>query len=113
MGQLALNYYGSYKYHTLLTKANADVLAKNGYKLNVGMSLTLPEKLGEAERLEPQSAAEGETLYTVKSGDTLGAIAKEVYGDVMQYKAIYERNSDRLVSADCIYEGQIIVLPAK
>ena len=31
----------------------------------------------------------------------------------MQYKAIYERNTDRLVNANTIYEGQVIVLPAK
>lgn len=30
-----------------------------------------------------------------------------------QYKAIYERNADRLVNANTIYEGQVIVLPTK
>ena len=29
------------------------------------------------------------------------------------YKAIFERNADRLVNANTIYEGQVIVLPAK
>ena len=57
--------------------------------------------------------ASGETLYTVKVGDTLGAIAKATYGDVMKYKTIFERNADRLVNANTIYEGQVIVLPAK
>lgn len=51
--------------------------------------------------------------YTVKKDDTLGAIARTVYGDVMQYRTIYERNADRLVNANTIYEGQAIVLPAK
>ena len=59
------------------------------------------------------AAADGETLYTVKAGDTLGAIAKATYGDLMKYKAIFERNADRLVNANTIYEGQVIVLPAK
>ena len=31
----------------------------------------------------------------------------------MKYKAIFERNADRLVNANAIYEGQVIVLPAK
>ena len=33
--------------------------------------------------------------------------------DVMKYKTIFERNADRLVSTNTIYEGQVIVLPAK
>lgn len=32
---------------------------------------------------------------------------------LMKYKAIFERNADRLVNANTIYEGQVIVLPAK
>ncbi len=32
---------------------------------------------------------------------------------LMNYKAIFERNADRLVNANTIYEGQVIVLPAK
>ena len=28
-------------------------------------------------------------------------------------RAIYERNADRLVNANTIYEGQVIVLPLK
>ena len=28
----------------------------------------------------------------------------------MKYKAIFERNADRLVNANAIYEGQVIVL---
>ncbi len=31
----------------------------------------------------------------------------------MKYKAIFERNADRLVNANTICEGQVIVLPAK
>lgn len=106
-GQLAVNYYGSYAYTKALQKAN-------DYKtLKEGVTITLPDKLGNAVRLAPAVAAEGETLYTVKAGDTLGAIAKTVYGNAAQYKAIYERNSDRLKDANTIYEGQVIVLPAK
>ena len=33
--------------------------------------------------------------------------------NLMKYKAIFERNADRLVNANAIYEGQVIVLPAK
>lgn len=113
LAQLALNYYGSYKYHEELAKVNADVLKKNGYSLFVGMKLNLPEKLGEVSKLAAQKPAEGEKLYTVKMGDTLGTIAKAAYGDSSMYKAIFEHNADRLKNADSIYEGQIIILPAQ
>ena len=106
-GTIALNNYGTYGAWRELYKANKYV------KLAAGLELTLPEKLGNTVRISAPAAGAGETLYTVKAGDTLGAIAKATYGDVMKYKAIFERNSDRLKNANTIYEGQVIVLPAK
>lgn len=113
MGQIALNNYGSYKYHTALYKANAEAFKATGGALKPGMVLTLPDTLGTAKRIGTPVAGDGETLYTVKAGDTLGGISKATYGDVMMYKTIFDRNSDRLTNANTIYEGQIIVLPAK
>ena len=106
-GTIALNNYGTYGVWKQLYNAN------KGARLVVGTQLVLPEKLGKTVKIAAPVAAEGESLYTVKAGDTLGAIAKAHYGNVMQYKAIYERNADRLVNANTIYEGQVIVLPAK
>ena len=106
-GTIALNNYGTYGVWSELYKAN------KGAKLTEGATLVLPETLGKVARINAPVAASGETLYTVKAGDTLGAIAKATYGDVMKYKAIFERNADRLVNANTIYEGQVIVLPAK
>ena len=106
-GTIALNNYGTYGVWSELYKVN------KGVKLTEGATLVLPETLGKAARINAPAAASGETLYTVKAGDTLGAIAKATYGDVMKYKTIFERNADRLVNANTIYEGQVIVLPAK
>ena len=106
-GTIALNNYGTYGVWSELYKAN------KGAKLTEGATLVLPETLGKVARINAPVAASGETLYTVKAGDTLGAIAKATYGDVVKYKAIFERNADRLVNANTIYEGQVIVLPAK
>ena len=113
LGHIALNNYGSYKYHTALYKANAEAFKATGGALKPGMVLTLPDTLGPAKRIGMPVAGDGETLYTVKAGDTLGGISKATYGDVMMYKAIFDRNSDRLTNANTIYEGQVIVLPAK
>ena len=106
-GTIALNNYGTYGVWSELYKVN------KGAKLTEGTTLVLPETLGKVARINAPVAASGETLYTVKAGDTLGAIAKATYGDVMKYKTIFERNADRLVNANTIYEGQVIVLPAK
>lgn len=104
---ICTNFYGTNAQRYDLMKAN------KGVKLAAGAVITLPEKLGSAALIAAPVAGEGETLYTVKLGDTLGAIAKTAYGDVMKYQAIFERNSDRLKNANTIYEGQVIVLPAK
>lgn len=106
-GTIALNNYGTYGVWSELYKVN------KGAKLTEGATLVLPEKLGKVAHINAPAAVSGETLYTVKAGDTLGAIAKATYGDVMKYKAIFERNADRLANANTIYEGQVIVLPAK
>jgi len=47
----------------------------------------------------------------VKPGDTLSAIAKEVYGDANKYPVIFEANKPMLSSPDRIYPGQKLVIP--
>lgn len=57
-----------------------------------------------------QSGAESR-YYTVKSGDTLSAISKTVYGDPNQYNKIFEANRPMLSSPDKIYPGQTLRIP--
>ena len=49
--------------------------------------------------------------HTVKSGDTLGKIAKHYYGKASKYNAIFEANTNILKSADVIHPGQELVIP--
>ena len=51
--------------------------------------------------------------YTVKSGDTLGKIAKHFYEDAKLYTAIFEANTDTLDHPDKIEVGQILTIPFK
>lgn len=104
---ICTNFYGDNAQRYALQKAN------KGVKLKEGAVITLPEKLGKAALIPAPVAGEGEKLYTVKAGDTLGKIAANQYGKVSEYKAIFERNADRLKNANTIYVGQVIVLPAK
>lgn len=49
--------------------------------------------------------------YTVKSGDTLSAISKTVYGNANLYNKIFEANRPMLSSPDKIYPGQTLRIP--
>ena len=49
--------------------------------------------------------------YTVKSGDTLSKISKEMYGDANKYTVIFEANKPMLKDPDQIYPGQMLRVP--
>jgi LysM repeat protein len=49
--------------------------------------------------------------YTVKSGDTLSGIAKNLLGDASQYPKIFEANRDVLSDPDKIKPGQVLRIP--
>lgn len=50
--------------------------------------------------------------YTVILGDTLWGIAQKYYGTGDAWPSIYEANQELRENPDCIYPGQILVLPA-
>jgi len=50
-------------------------------------------------------------FYTVKSGDSLSKISKEVYGDAMKYNTIFEANKPMLKDVNKIYPGQVLRIP--
>jgi nucleoid-associated protein YgaU len=60
----------------------------------------------EAVKAEPEAK-----FYTVKSGDSLSKIAKELYGDAMKYPTIFEANKPMLKDPDKIYPGQVLRIP--
>ena len=51
-------------------------------------------------------------FHTVVSGDTLGKIAKDYYGNAMKYPVIFEANKPMLSHPDKIYPGQVLRIPA-
>lgn len=50
--------------------------------------------------------------YTVKSGDTLGKISKQFYGDSDEYMRIFYANRGTLSDPDKIQVGQELTIPA-
>lgn len=71
--------------------------------------------VAEAEVITGEAAAPGAEVsgrtYTVKSGDTLWAIAAEMYGSGGKYMKIFEANTDILDNPDKIRPGQELVIP--
>ena len=49
--------------------------------------------------------------HTVKSGETLGKIAKHYYGDASKYQKIFAANSDILKNPDLIHPNQELIIP--
>ena len=67
---------------------------------------------GSASRsTAPAAAPAAARTYTVKSGDTLSAIAKEHLGSAGAYMKIFELNKDQLTDPDKIKPGQVLRLP--
>ena len=60
------------------------------------------------EVAEPQPESK---YYRVQSGDTLGKIAKQFYGDAGRYPVIFEANKPMLKDPDRIYPGQVLRIP--
>ena len=68
--------------------------------------------IGQVDDQVEVAAPEPESrFYRVQSGDTLGKIAKEHYGDAGKYPTIFEANQPMLSDPDKIYPGQVLRIP--
>lgn len=63
------------------------------------------------DQMTVASPAPEARYYTVKSGDSLSKISREMYGDANQYQAIFEANQPMLSDPDKIYPGQKLRIP--
>ena len=59
----------------------------------------------------PAPAPAAARTYTVKPGDTLSKIAKEMLGSANAYMKIFEANKDQLTNPDLIKPGQVLRIP--
>jgi nucleoid-associated protein YgaU len=63
---------------------------------------------------QPAPAAQASSdTYTVKSGDTLSGIAKEMLGSASSYTEIFNANRDQLSDPDKIKPGQVLKIPPR
>ena len=47
----------------------------------------------------------------VVAGDSLSAIAQQVYGDASRWPRIFEANRDQILNANLIFPGQVLRIP--
>ncbi|MGH8636859.1 MAG: LysM peptidoglycan-binding domain-containing protein [Burkholderiales bacterium] len=57
------------------------------------------------------ASAGAEKTYTVKPGDTLSGIAKDLLGSATAYMKIFEANREQLSDPDRIKPGQVLRIP--
>ena len=110
---------------TKLNIQNGDVSEENGVLKIKGTAKTQYEKniiWDEIKAVGGQNPSDiqadirvsDESVYhrhTVKSGETLGKIAKHYYGDPMKYKQIFQANINILKNPDLIHPNQELVIP--
>jgi nucleoid-associated protein YgaU len=65
---------------------------------------------GAAAQAKPAASASA-TTYTVKPGDTLSGIAKQLLGNASAYMEIFNANRDQLSNPDLIKPGQVLKIP--
>ncbi len=107
-------------YKTLQVKTTSDTVILEGEVAKQADSERIALAVGNVEgvatvdnRMTVAEPAPEATYYTVKSGDSLSKIAKEVYGDMGKYSEIFEANKPMLSDPDKIYPGQVLRIPAK
>jgi nucleoid-associated protein YgaU len=62
---------------------------------------------------EPKNITPAGKTYTVVKGDSLSKIAKREYGDVRDWRKIYEANRDVIDDPDLIEPGQSLIIPER
>jgi nucleoid-associated protein YgaU len=72
---------------------------------------TIPDWPNEVVADIKATGAAAQTTYTVKPGDTLSKIARELLGNPNAYHEIFNANRDQLADPDKIQPGQVLKIP--
>lgn len=68
-------------------------------------------KSGGSSTAPSDSSKESGQTYVVQPGDSLSKIAQQVYGNMNDWRKIYEANRDIIQNPDLIHPGQTLRLP--
>jgi nucleoid-associated protein YgaU len=70
-----------------------------------------PASIAPPPPMAPPGASAADDSYVVVSGDSLSKIAKRHYGDMDQWRRIYDANRDQIKDPDLIHPGQKLKIP--
>ena len=73
----------------------------------------MSEEMPDFSNVQSGSSSTAQTIYEVKSGDSLSKIAKDHYGNANDWNRIFEANKDILDDPNKIYPGQRLKIPPK
>ncbi len=120
LSSIAGEVYGNSRFYVAILRANPGL---NPNRLKPGDKITLPDAAevnpevssaavnGTGPIVERTAASNGRT-YTVKAGDTLYAISKELFGTPRQASAIYDLNKQTIGPNEArLKQGMVLKLP--
>jgi nucleoid-associated protein YgaU len=124
---IARKYYGSERYTTFLIQSNPQIANPN--LLSIGNQIMIPPRPsdddgpvaslrtmgpGESGSAATNSASKAGRTYRVRDGDSFYGIARDVLGDAMRWKEIFELNRQAVQGDPTrLRAGQTIVLPER
>ena len=113
-GHLTDRFFGDRKWGGAIMRMNPDV---DFFKLRTGDRIMIPVDprnvqglAADGSPLPPDGAVE-QTTYAVRDGDTLGAIARRVYGTSRLWTLIRDANDEINQAGTNIRPGQVLVVP--
>lgn len=105
-----INYTLTFKEHRGVSVGTSTVVTMSSTETG-GDAVAVEDKtLEESPRTEPETASG--TTYTVKAGDSLSTIARQLTGSA-DWKAIYEQNKDAIgADPNMIMDGMTLTIPS-
>ena len=88
------------------------VAAKSDNASQVKQNSTSQPQSATVTKERDTSTAPKAKTHTVRSGDTLWALAVKYLGDGSKYTEIYDANKDKISDPNLIYVGQILSIPS-
>ncbi len=109
---IAKDWFGDSSKWSLIAKANPTV---DPQKLKIGQVIQLPPKASAEQPATPEPVpAQGETIYTIQSGDSLIAISRWHFGVDDRWEEIYALNRDVIgANPAALKVGMKLKLPRK
>jgi nucleoid-associated protein YgaU len=104
--------------HTVAKGDTLSLIAKRYYGIIMAypeIAAANKELVADVDRIEPGWAIRVPPIqhiaYTVRGGDTLGSIAKTMYGDAKLYGKIFEASKDVMTNPDVVKAGMVLTVP--